>query len=337
MEKNTVLVTASMSVPYLKSKKMINQGLSSRFTVKDETGKVTVVRFLDEMGREAPFNINHTLTLDLRNQYDSHNLAALKQRLAQDPELAKTITIVDKEQDADIQNKKDLATAAAMAIINNIRNDAKTIQAIYRRKYGTIDGVTDTLILQSLFTLAKEMPDELIRLNEAVKDEEGVFYDLLVENGIISVTDGIVKAQNGTIVAKSKDAFFVVLRDNAGFKETLNSLLERELNAKQVKANGVSKLIPKLLENAATSQKDAPDEDDANNTETGMTNEQIVRLVTVAVKSRYFHEPKADNYEIPGGETVDRKGLDKFYKNNPNNALELKRELLATGAYNEND
>lgn len=332
---NTVLITASMTVPYLKSKKMIKQGLSSRFTVKDESGEATVVRFLDEMGREAPFNINHTVTLDLRNQYDSHNLAALKQRLAQDPELAKTVTIVDKEQDADVQNKKDLATAAAMAIINNIRNDAKTIQAIYRRKFGTVDGVTDTLILQSLFTLAKETPEELVRLNEAVKDEEGVFYDLLLENGVITVNDGIIKAANGTIVAKSKDAFYLVLRDNAGFKETLNAQLENVLNAKQVKANGVSKLIPTLLKAAATPTEKTPDEDDSNNTDAGMTNEQIVRLVTVAVKSRYFHEPKADQYEIPGRDTVDRKGLDKFYKANPYNAMELKRELLATGVYTE--
>lgn len=330
-----VLVTASKKVPYMTAMKGISTTLDDKVVKVDENGQKTVLRFLDERGNASRLHIPKAIRLNMSNPIDSHNLAVLKVRLSQDAALAEVVRIIDEEADAAIQNEKDLNIARAMSIVESLNNESgqSTLRAMYRRHYGSSEGVTDTLVQRSLIALAKGEPSTFKSLYESVNNEDSVFFDLLIENGIISKDGlGIIKqASDGVLLARSVDEYILKLSQDSEYKEYMKAILSKVISSKSNAAK--QNLIPRLMKVAE--EKEASLSSDTSDYEEPsiLTEDEILHVVKLAVKSQLI-QSKGSRF-ITDGSDFDRKGLDGYFKKNPGRALELKNELIGLGLYIE--
>ena len=331
-----VLVTASKKVPYMQGLKGITTTLDEKVVKVDENGQKTILRFLDERGQGSRLHIPKALRLNMSNPIDSHNLAVLKIRLAQDPLLAETVKIIDEEADAAVQNEKDLAIAKAMSIVESLNNESgqSTLRAMYRRHYGNSDGVTDTFVQRSLISLAKSDPPAFRSLYDSVNNEDSVFFDLLLENGIISKDSlGIVKqTSDGTLLARSVDEYILKMSQDQEYKSYMKAVLDKVISSKSnaTKQN----LVPKLMK--AAEEKEASitgGQDDYEEQPMLLTEGEILHIVKLSVKSQLI-QAKGTRF-VTDGADFDRKGLDEYFKKNPGRAVELKNELVGLGIYVE--
>ncbi len=329
---NKITITASTSVPYKEDKKRVRYTLRSKFSAKDpETGDRRVYRYLGSSGQEEPVTIDGALVLDMENPIDAHNYKTLLINLQADQELQSIISIIDTERDAEsFADKKIKVSSATYALTSayETKNFDK-LRNIYRRKYGSAQGVTDAMILQTLIKMAEDSPDELFSLEKDASSENKILVDKAVEKGILLNSDGSFLSKDGSFIAANEGKILQLLDENSSFKDTLI----RQVEAAFISLNAEKKIFrPELLlgDDIVTDGNLYPDKTDEK---THLSDEDIYHITKIGVKSGTI-DMRNGKYFV-GDSEFTRKELEEYYKNNPLEAMRLKEEMIGLSVYIE--
>lgn len=327
-----ITVTASSSVPYKQDRKRIRYTLRSKFSAKDpKTGDRKVYRYLGMSGQEEPITIDGALILDMENPIDAHNYQTLLINLETDQELQSIVSVIDEQKDAETFADKKIKVSSATYILTSAYEGKSfdKLRNIYRRKYGSAQGVTDAMILQTLIKLAEDSPDELFLLEKDASSENKILIDKAVEKGILLNSDGSFLSKDGSFIAANEQKILQLIDENASFKDTLI----RQVEAAFVVSNVERKVFKPELLLGDEIMVDANLYPEKTDEKTHLSDEDIYHIVKIGVKSNTV-DTRNGKYLVAGSEFT-RKELEEYYKNNPLESMRLKEEMVGLGVYIE--
>lgn len=327
---NKITVTASIVVPYKADRKKINYTLRSNFVAIDpKTGVRKKFRYYGKSGQEEAITIEGAIIFDLDDKTDAANYQTLLLHLETDEELRSKIVIIDEVKDAETFADKEVKMAAAVYMLTSAYDQQayEKLANIYRRKYGSVSGVTHAMVLQTLTTLAKQEPEEVLALAKDAESEVKILIDRAVEEGIMLREGEAYVTKDSRLVAKDEVAMVRFLDENPSFKATLDRQVELVVAQRQPapKKNPLIEIIGETVSEGLGLHSDVKD------TDTQLSKEDILHIVKLGVKTQFI-DSKNDKYIVHGKE-MGREAVDHYYQDNVGEAAKLKEELVGANLW----
>ena len=328
---NKITITASQVVPYKPDKNRVNYLLRSSFVAIDKKdGQRKRFRYYGKSGQEEPITINGALILDLEDSVDAANYKTLLLHLETDPELKAIINIIDETKDAQEFADREVEVSSAVYMLTSAyqNNAFEKLANIYRRKYGSVSGVTNAMVLQTLTTLAKQSPAEVLSLAKDAESDVKILIDKAVEKKVMLRDGDAYITSDNRLVAKDEIAMIRMLDENPSFKVTLERQVELAFSVEEP-----IKRVNPFLEAAGELVTEANMYPDIRDNATLLAKEDILHIVKLGIKTNSI-DSKGGKYMVRGMELT-REETDAYYENNPAEASRLKEELVGAALWVE--
>lgn len=189
------------------------------FAVANEKGVLELKHFKDEMDQDAPLQIRGVGLFEKSNPIHKHNLNMLQLFLDLNPELNKELFISDPEVEIEAEFRQSAMAFEVESYIRKNERNVPLLAKLHRRILGSVKGIIDKVVFNTLTTLAKNDPEKFVVKGKYVYEDKSfetlALIDSCVEKGLLSIDqDGTVKDKDGRIFAQDIDRAAFYLESN---------------------------------------------------------------------------------------------------------------------------